>query len=486
MRYKFVYPPRPHQVPALKELLRREGGGLQVPKRYGKTKIAVDFAAAMSVKRGGSDLNVLVLCPVSVLSVWPTEIAKHSPVRSVWIQPDVSTELTSGSAAHPKGILWWRIVNFESSWKRVNLDPYNRRSMSALPRDDLKGMDIVIIDESHNVGNPTAVTSKMAFVYCRDAKHVVFMTGSMFERKPIYTFGQIKCYDPSIFGTNYGAFKKQIEIRNKRNEHILLGYKNLDWMMKKIKPVVFITDKVPQQPPVHQVIGYEMPAKERRLYDEMEAESAVAVNGEFFTAELILTRHMRLMQIIGGWMKRAEGGNYVRVGKAHRDMFKQHLTDMASQGIEKLVVTARFVPEFYDIATVVRQLGYDVLFLHGRIPKGTPRLRRINQFQSTSRPTVIICQPQTASEGIDLSAASNMIWYSLPESYVVYDQMCARIELYGEKRTLGYDYIMPYHSRAQLTYDALMNQQDVAKYITSDPERVEKLVRLAAAKRRRR
>lgn len=481
MKYKFKEPPRPHQLPALKELLRRGGGGLQVPKRYGKTKIAIDFVGAMAVLCN-RPLEVLVLCPANVLSVWPVEIERHCAVT--WLigeDGEVGSGLSENHAEH----VTWHIVNFESSWKRVNLDPYNPRSMSPMPRDELEGVDIVIIDESHNIGNPTSVSCKMAFLYCRAAQHVVFMTGSMFERKPRYVFGQFKCYDVSVFGTNFGAFKKQIEITDRNNDKIVRGYKNLDWMMDKVKPHVFITDKVPSQPPVHQVISYDMPTAERRLYDEMEEESAIKVDGEYFTAELILTKHLRLMQIIGGWMK-TETGKYRRLGKAHRDMFKLHLTDMASQDIKKIVIAARFVPEFHDIATVAHLVGYDVLFLNGGVPKGKPRQRRIDQFQSINRPTVIVCQPQTAAEGINLSAASNMIWYSLPESYVVYDQMCSRIELYAEKRTLGYDYIMPNHSRAVVTYEALKEKQDVARFIVSDPKRVEQLVRLAGVKRKKR
>jgi hypothetical protein len=50
-----------------------------VPMRYGKTKVAIDFAGAMyfleRVRR------VLVICPLDVIGVWEDELFKHGPLK---------------------------------------------------------------------------------------------------------------------------------------------------------------------------------------------------------------------------------------------------------------------------------------------------------------------------------------------------------------------------------------------------------------------
>lgn len=479
-RYVFKTKPRPYQVAALKFLLRNEGGGLQVPKRWGKSWLAINFASALAVK-WNEDLNVLITCPSTVLSVWPDQIAEHCPIEWTCDDGQKVTHAGLGPVA-----VNFRVVNFESTYSRVSMDPHNVRSKTPMPREDLDGWaDVVIVDESHAIGNPTAVTSIMVYRYGKSARARLIMSGSTFMRRPVFVFGQFKFLDDSLLGTNFGQFKKRIEVRGGYMNYEVKGYRNLEWVMGRILPCIWVQERPPlEQPPVHQVYRYDLPAKERKLYDQMEKEDAVQLeDGEILGSPIVLTKHLRLQQIVGGWLRK-ESGKYVRVGTAHRDFFGQHLVqNYAEQDIKKIVVGCRFVPEILDAADMAKKAGYRVVVLHGGIPKGDARKRRIQAFQDTDKPTVFIAQVATAKEGIDLSAAANIIWYSLPESYVTFDQFSGRIELYDEKRTLGYDYLLANGTRSVVTYNALLHKQDVAEYMVKNPKKVEELTRLAALKR---
>ena len=79
MEYQFKTPPYQHQAEALKRVFNSDKGhALFMDPGTGKTKIAVDSAAALQIS--GKVNKVLVLCPINALTVWPKELNKHSPV----------------------------------------------------------------------------------------------------------------------------------------------------------------------------------------------------------------------------------------------------------------------------------------------------------------------------------------------------------------------------------------------------------------------
>lgn len=483
MKFRYKTPPRSYQVPALKQLVRQRGGALQVKMRWGKTWVAINFAAVMAVQEQRT-LRVLVICPATVTGVWASEVAKHCPVHWSMAHADGGPQMGLGEPQNgDRAQLDWHIVNYEATYGRAHLDPDNSRAWTAVPDAglDAYGADIVIVDESHHIGDPTTLQSKYAYRLGQRARYRLIMTGTMFDRKPLYTFGQFKFYDDAIFGTRYSHFRRRIAIMGGYGNYEVIGYRDLQWMMNRIKPVTFISKDVPSAPPVHQLIKFELTGSGKQVYDDMEKHDVVDVNGDVVVAPIVLTRHLRLQQIAGGWLTASEGG-YVRVGKDKKQAFAALLGEYADQDIAKVVVGCRFIPELRDVADAAKKIGYRVVALHGGIRKGLPRDRRIAAFNETERPCIFVSQVSAGKEGIDLSSASNLIWYSLPESYVDFVQFSARIERYHEKRTLGYDYLLARGTRDEVTYMALKLKANVSELIVKRPDLVEQIVQRAALK----
>lgn len=447
MIYRFATTPRPYQREALKFLLRNRGGGLQVPMRWGKTKVAIDFANAMHLMEGVK--RVLVVGPISSLGVWPDQIDKHTP----------------------DGFdLEWLVVNYESSYDRLY---GKRRQWTDVPSQQLHDFDadLVVVDECHNLGNPQATSSRHVYDLCQAARFRLLLTGTMFHRKPFFVFGQAKLYDPSIFGTSFSAFKQMIAVFGGYGGYEVLRYQNLDWMMEKLKPWVWIEDYVPPGNPVVNELRFELTGKARQRYMEMEHDSMVTVGEETVVSPIVLSRHLRCQMMAGGWL-RAESGKYIRVGEDQARVGRDRLREYREQDVHKVVVGCRFVPELKDAAEAAQRAGFRVILLHGKVPKHD-RANRIRDFNGTKKPTAFIAQLQTAKESIDLSAADTMLFWSLSESFVTHDQFSRRIEKYEDERTLMYDYLIANGTRAEVTYESLQLKQDVATFMARDPRRVE-------------
>lgn len=446
MKYRFNTKPYPHQVRALKFLLRNRGGGLQVPMRWGKTKVAIDWVNCLALTDHVQ--RVLVVCPLSVTSVWPDEIDKHTRPASLFVE--------------------WKIINYEQLWTRRKV----RDTVIALPNRELEkfNADVVIIDESHRIGNPSTLACRHACKIGQRARYRLIMTGTMFHRKPFYVFGQAKFYDPSIFGTAFGPFKKRIAVFGGYGGYEILKYTNLRWMMRKMKPWVFIEKYVPPRDTAVNVLKFNLTGEGLATYAHMETESMIEVNGEALVSPIVLSRHLRCQQIAGGWVKMR--GLYVRVGKDKRQFALERFKEYEEQDIQKIVVGCRFIPELADVVDIARQCGYRVVLMHG----GTvDRGKRIQFFQQTDKPCVFIAQIGTGAEGIDLSAADTMMFYSLSESFLTHDQFSRRIEKFEDTRVLQYDYVIARGTRDEVTFEALQLKQDVARFIVDHPARVERI-----------
>lgn len=449
MNYHFPIKPRPHQIKALKFLLRNRGGGLQVPMRWGKTATAVHFANCMHLLENVQ--RVLVVCPISVLGVWPEEIEKNTP-------PGIKLD--------------WRIVNFESVYSRERT---RGRGWRPVPNQELMEWrpDLLIVDESHNIGNPQTVTSKHVFRLSRIARFRLIMTGTMFHRKPFFVFGQAKVYDPAIFGEAWTPFKRHIAVFGGYGGYEVIRYQNLRWMMNKLKPWVFMQEYVPPSTePVVNVLRFSLSGRNADVYEEMERESIIEVNGRHVISPIVLTKHLRLQQIAGGWVK--VDGKYVKVGNDLARIASDRLREYAEQSIDKVVIGCQFIPELRDAALAAKAHGYRVFLMHGGVPK-SERHGRVKSFAEYDGKAVFIAQISTMREGVDLSCADVMMFYSLSPSYVTHDQFSRRIEKYNETRTLMYDYLVPVGTRTEVTFEALRMKKDVAQFMQENPDRVEEI-----------
>ena len=461
----FKTQPRPYQVPVLKRRIKQKGGGLYVPMRWGKSWLGINWAAAMHLKYGAQ--RCLIVCPNDVIDVWLDEIVKHCPVDRLVVSA------TPASPLAQEDTLAFYVVNFEAVFAREYDDPDNPRAWTVVTNKMLLDWraDMMIVDEAHHIGNPSAMQSVKTYQLARQSRFRLFMTGTPFHRKPFYVFGQFRFYDDSVFGTNFGAFKRHIAVFGGFGGYEIKRYQNLKWLRNKVKPHVDIVKYVPPTPPTRRKILFSLD-KSRAIYNEMWKESIVEVGDHEITAPIVLTRHMRLLQIAGGWL-RTEDGKYVRVGNEKRLAFQKRVAEFIEQDITRFVVGARFIPELRDIWDVVTAAGLHPVLVHGGVSR-EERTKRRKRF-SQDPESVFITQFRTSREGIDLSATDTMVFYSLPDSYLTYDQFSKRIEKYGEERSLLYEHLIAKVTQDELAFEAMQFKKDVATYLMERPRLVERL-----------
>lgn len=438
--------------------------------RYGKSWIAVNWAA--SLYHLEDVRKVIVLTVTSGLGVWEDQVAEHCPVpwRVITHWGEVVWESKGGGDK-----LEFMIVDYPNVYARARTGQGAEWLVVRNMVLHKFGAQAIVADESHHLGNPTAEISKHSCALARPIRFRLFMTGTMFHRKPFFVFGQMKFYDDGrTFGTAFTQFKKKIAVFGGFGDYKVLRYRNLKWMMDQVKPKVYIQKYVPPRPPVTNRLRFELTGRNLETYNQMELTRVLRIRGEVLAAEIVITQHLWLKMISGGFVK-LPSGKYVQVGNDKLNMAKDRLREYLEQDVTKVIIGCRFTAELVAVAKAAKKIGFQVFVLHGGVKKGAPRKERIRAFNATKQPAVFVSQISTGKEAIDLSSADTTLWYSLPESYVEFDQFDKRKEKFKDKRVLMNDFLLARGTHDEVAYEAMLTKKDVARLLVTNPRRVEEI-----------
>lgn len=441
--YRYKTKPYRHQVVALKKLMRNGGGGLFMEMGTGKTKPVIDFCAAMAVKRNPRlpAIRALVVCPLSVISVWHDEIATHDPFAdNDFMGVD------------------WRIVNYDKVWRPHVYDEL---------AEWITG-HVIIADESHKIKTPGARRSRALHMLGQRAAFRIIMTGTPIAKNPLDLYSQFKFLEPAVFGTEFAQFKRQYAIYGGPGGHEVKKFINLKQLNRKIQPLTYqITKEECLDLPAktHELIRVDLD-ESRKVYDQLARHSIVEFEGEEVITPIVLTRLLRLSQLTGGWLK---GDNYKRVGKEKQRVTGGLLENMYESDVRKVVIFCRFLRELGDVGQLARSHGYKLLTFHGGADQSR-RERALAAFDATSTPTVFAAQISTGSLGISLTSASNAIFYSHTYNYAEFEQACDRLHRLGQQHPVTYYHLLARDSVDELVWMALKTKRNLAKLVLKYPK----------------
>jgi SNF2 family DNA or RNA helicase len=481
LRYSFRTQPYAHQRKALAKLVKLNGqGGLWMPMRTGKTKVAVDWAG---IAYHNHDLRrVLIVCPISVIDVWRDEIAKHSPVPSeavilrrtamqnadamrIMSLPENSVEAAEGTI-HQQ--ITFVIVNYEMVWRGV-AETTSRGTWKKTPLDEVIARwkpDLVVADEAHRLKAHTSQQSKALARLGKAAPMRLALTGTPITKWPLDAYGIFRFIDPAVFPTKWRCWKK--DEHGRRHEHTaecegfadryaewaparfdprveeVRRYINQEELVSKIRDHSYsirLEDAFPDLPAriPPQDIKVALSPKARKVYNDMASEMIAEIedphgNLRTATADIILTKLVRLSQITSGFVK-DEAGVEVDIDDSKLRACLDLIDTIISNG-EKVVVFVRFVHDYTRLMVSLVNKGIPHRMLTGQTPE---LLRKFNieSFQTDPDVPVFIAQIQSGSVGIDLSAARLCIFYSLSYDWAQYAQACDRILNPRKPRPLG-------------------------------------------------
>lgn len=470
MKLRFKTKPWEHQKKALKYLMKKDAAALYTDMGTGKTKVMIDLIQNRNFKR------VLVVAPNKACEVWEEQISMHGldSVFSVFRLNHLSkakviahlSKIPKIRTAGPQERIYVFIINYEKVWRDGIENIFMRKTM---------GIDCVICDESHRIKSPTSKCSRYLSRLGAKVPYRYLVTGTPLAENPVDVYAQYRFLDPSVFGTNFTAFRDEyenldVELSMKLGFRMLdkvQPYKNLDKLKEKMYSCAFYIKssvELPEQTDIDWT--FEMPTKTENLYHEFLKERVAELNGKWVESTNPLTLVLRLQQLTSGYLVTEDldtkEKKIVNVDHARREEFA-HLIELMPED-EPIVVFAAYTKDLKNIRLMCKQKDISYSELSGRIDT-------LSEWKSGNT-RVIGVQYSSGSESIDLTRARYCIYYSLPKRLALYDQSRKRIHRPGQSKNCYYYHMISVMKKGK-SIDlkmkmSLEQKKDIVDYVVKE------------------
>ena len=300
------------------------------------------------------------------------------------------------------------------------------------------------------------------------ARYRMLLTGTIITNKAIDVFSPYKFLNPAVFGNSFYAFRNRyFDMTGYGNHTPVLKTNMAEELTRRIHSIAFRATKaecldLPETMEIIQQV--ELEPQTRKLYQQLVRDSYAQIKDGEITAANVLTRLLRLSQLIGGFLRGDETDRVERVSSAKLDALSD-IIDSAAQEGGKLVIIARFLPEIDAITGMLERRSIAYSLITGAVKDRDEQVRR---FQTDPDVIVFVGQIATAGLGITLTSADKMVLYSLDYSMSNFEQTKARIHRVGQRNLCTYIYLVAENTVDAKVLKALRDKADLAKTLIDD------------------
>lgn len=466
MHYKIQ--PWAHQLRAIEAAEGKTHYALFFEQGCGKTSTVINMLRAVYDRRNGV-VSTLVLCPSIVVENWRREFLSHSDIADDEVISLVGTGsqrllaldkwLSSGSNLKKRVV----ITNYEAMYMKL-YDALNEWSPEA-----------IILDESHKIKELTAKRTKKVIALSKTASYKYILTGTPILNSPMDIYSQFLFLDGGeTFGSNYYKFRSEyfVDHNAHRPRHCYFpDWRPREGSLEKINACIYtkamrvLKSQCLDLPPfVRQTVEVEMTGEQLRVYKDMESDAVAYFKNDVISADLAITKALRLQQIVTGYVTNDEGQLQIFPDNQRIEALGELLESIGEN--QKVIVWAVFKQNYEDIRRLLGHRKISYTELTGETPPGD-RQRNVDLFNRETGPRVLIANPASAGIGVNLVAASYAIYFSRGFSLENDLQSEARNYRGGSERHSKVTRIdiVTRGSMDLVVLEALKNKQDVSEAI---------------------
>mgnify|MGYP000253520296 CR=1 FL=1 len=482
--YKFKMEPYEHQKVGFFLTNEEPVFALSMEMQTGKTKLALDSAFYM-YQKGYID-SLLIIAPNMVHMKWVLdEIPEQIPdtmgySQYVWQSKKTKTEERAKTEFLTQKSFGIKIMSI--SYDGLNTD----RGFEFVNKFIDSHNCFCALDESHFIKEPTSKRSKKILAISKKLKYKRTLTGTPVTQNTLDIWAQYTFLDPSILrNMSYYSFKNRYVVNERKEVYVktkdgdktsrmmdnITGYKNLDELQGLIEPYTYrvlksqcldLPDKIYRKEVVN------LTPQQKKLYDEMAINLFTVHEGQAMSASIVLTKYLRLQQIIGGFWtpddteeaKAIEGTN----PKIERFLTMVNEIDPSSQ----VIVWSRFTKEIeliYD--RLIKKYGEESTVLYYGAVKKDKKQESLDRFKS-GKARFFVGNQRAGGTGLSLHNANYMFYFSNDFALATRLQSEDRIHGIGQKKNACYIDLVAEETLDDKVLGALRSKKELADLITQD------------------
>ena len=375
------------------------------------------------LKKLGLVKRMLVISPLSTLErAWGDEIFRHFP--------ELNFAVLHGDRKKRHQLLAndfdIYIINHDGFKNDQTVKLLNAR----------EGLDLIVVDEIASFRNNATDRWKALNALINGSKKLGMerkewawgLTGTPIPNAPTDAWAQVKLINPSNAPGYFGQFR----------DTVMKPAGPFGWSMREtaletvraaMQPSVrFSREECIDLPPTTFVTRQTtLTPEQKKAFDEMLKTLMAETESGQVTAINEAVKLSKLLQICCGSAIGVDGDNVLLPNGPRTELVREIIEEAEA----KVLVFVPFTASLNRIADELKK-DYTVEVVDGSTSK-SKRDTIFKDFQQAKAPRVLVCNPQTLSHGLTLTAANTVVWYAPISSNETYMQACARVTRPGQK-----------------------------------------------------
>lgn len=381
----------------------------------GTMKTASSIWALDYLMREGDITRCLICSPLSTLErVWGDELFRIIPRRSAAI-------------LHGSREKRFDLLKQKHDFYIINHDGVG---IIADALEDRPDIDMVVIDEVAVLRNAGTKRWKIfnKIINKQHPRACWGLTGTPTPRAPTDAYGQTKLIKPENYRGGFKSF--QMDTMYQVSQFKWVPKRGSEQVVAQVlNPSIryALEDCVSLPPTIRQDRTCSLSKEQEVHYQELMNEAVTIVRDSQITAVNAAVLAGKLIQAACGVVYDTDK-NPIRMDFGPRLTL---LTDIIDECSEKVIV---FVPLTGCLKAIAGELSknYTVEMIYGDVAHGK-RNKVFTSFQHTKNPRILVADAGTMAHGLNLTAATTIIWYAPINSNDIYTQANARIVRPGQK-----------------------------------------------------
>jgi hypothetical protein len=386
---------RPNQRDALRYTFGVTHPALFMEMRLGKTLVAI-----RRIKTYRNSSKILVVGPYSVLAGWEDDL-RDDGEQHIFNLTGTSTQRSEKL----QSIKWMH--DDHRSWVLMNKEGW-------MSTPQIAGIfwDVVVMDESIVIKNPSAMITEFFLKYFRRVPHRWILCGTPAPENELDYITQLNFIDPSILRSSYYRMRAKYFRPADRDPHSFrMTEEGKAFLATRLAKSCFFQSRAQVHMggvKIRERRMIQLPAAIRKAYNTVEQEFVLELEGQLIDKTIFASqKYIWLKRLCGGWLPDETSTHKVD------ELLSLFNGEMKGQ---QAVVWCQFI---WEIDLVVSMLPGSAA-IHGGVSQ-VEREKRRQLFQAGQLQYAVI-QPETMKFGSKWTAADALVYYSSPESATAREQ----------------------------------------------------------------
>lgn len=355
--------------------------------------------------------RTLIIAPKSVVTNWQREFIKYTKI------PPEKVHVLKGTVAQKAKFYLENEGIFVTNFDALAFAPMDTTLIKNPP-------NILVVDESHRAKNSTSkrtkVLSKVSLAMSKlPVKHRYLLTGTPVLNSEIDLYSQfVILHQAKAFGAlNFYAFRatyfqdKNAYMPKKSHFPCWVPRKGAREKLKALIEPYVITAKKEEcldlPPLIYKEIDVELSPKQRQAYESMKKDFIAFTEKGAAVAQLAITKALRLQQILSGFLILEDGTINVFKDNNRAEVLADLMADIVP--FEKIIVWSIFKQDYVTIRKICADLKIKYAEVTGEV---SDKQKELDMFEQDPECRVMIASQAAGGVGVNMIAASTMIYYS--------------------------------------------------------------------------